>query len=698
MKKSLVVILLAVIAAGSNACRNERSKPFEQAAIEVSTANPTEFCMGCHSATSALGNKILWAQAGWQDSVHAKGQVEEVWIPVPVSGFKITGVTVTGNGTSGCTGPFSFSFNQPLLLNTATAPTDANVVLTPTITGGTLTGLTVTSGGLFATAPTTITLSKGGCTTTPTATITTGAYAGPANLWVLEGATNGGSNAFYANAAGCQICHTHEGFRKKIAGTYGSVTYGGMDAASLSTATSLLRTDVISNPSPQGCFTCHTPHDSGNFNRPVPDGTAVQTELGRAATPTAQKVATYAKSKGNICVSCHMIRTSGLADATGTINPIILGALRQGASASSIGITSSSWGPHHGPQADLLLGLGGAEYNYTLVAGTVTVGGTYGNSAHTDATGADCVSCHMQSDYQDFTATSSFSLNPSLGGHAMSNVGWVHGAQKAMVAGCGSAGCHTVTGITSGGNGPKIASSLAGSSSTTLAAEGHLLRGDVYFDCSAGTTGSTCTTANASTITTNRLLTALANPNTACSGLITSAWAAIKPLAGQCKVGATPAPACDTNAAGATQCTAANTCNGSVAGTWTATDIDVTWKKFLNGTTNPRCIDGGMVNALGSSTLAPYRNLTANVVDNDATGSVTAKITRFAKARYNFKFIQEDKSFGVHNRKYATQLLWDSCADLCSLVSGDANATAGNCSVGAASVAAAVATVCGVRP
>ena len=55
-------------------------------------------------------------------------------------------------------------------------------------------------------------------------------------------------NASYANADDCQGCHTNEGFIQRV-------KTGKVDTKKF-----------VSNPSEIGCFTCHAPHDSGNFS------------------------------------------------------------------------------------------------------------------------------------------------------------------------------------------------------------------------------------------------------------------------------------------------------------------------------------------------------------------------------------------------------------------------------------------------
>jgi hypothetical protein len=74
---------------------------------------------------------------------------------------------------------------------------------------------------------------------------------------------------------------------------------------------------------------------------------------------------TFDKGAGNLCANCHQVRNA---------LPV--------ATAGSIAVTSTRFGPHYGVQANLLLGEGG------LVA-------TGSQSPHYSLVADSCVSCHM---------------------------------------------------------------------------------------------------------------------------------------------------------------------------------------------------------------------------------------------------------------------------------------------------------------
>jgi len=166
----------------------------------------------------------------------------------------------------------------------------------------------------------------------------------------------------------CAGCHTSEGFVAKITGE----AYGG-DAF-----------NAI------GCFTCHNPHETESFAL----RTSTEVELGNGAT--------YNKGVSNLCANCHQSRRD--------VNTYVVDSVSM----------RSSYGPHHGPQSDMLIGENAYEYS----------GYTYLNSAHTSTTLEGCVDCHFdEADRYD------------LGGHSFK----VHDEESGdeFTDGCNADGCHT---------------------------------------------------------------------------------------------------------------------------------------------------------------------------------------------------------------------------------------------------------------
>ena len=186
-------------------------------------------------------------------------------------------------------------------------------------------------------------------------------------------------NASYANADDCQGCHTNEGFIQRI-------KTGKVDVKKF-----------VSNPSEIGCFTCHAPHDTGNFS------------LRTVAKVSLANGSTFDKDKGNLCANCHRARRTPKEEVRAR------------------NIPTDSWGAHHGPQADMLAGTNAYEFP----------GKKYSSSVHTALPNATCVTCHMT------LPAGRYSLTPSIGGHSFRIAGEVHEERRVNAAGCTNSGCHT---------------------------------------------------------------------------------------------------------------------------------------------------------------------------------------------------------------------------------------------------------------
>ncbi len=638
MKPASSLVACCLVALGLTACGSARD----------TGAAGTAFCFNCHSETSALGIKIKWAEAGYANSVHYGGQVERDYSLLPAMGGCPPFTVAAANTTCVANGGTSTATDtDPGICSMPASATEAQCILA----GGAVVAPVAdpqAAPGIAACPPFQQAANNGACAkvfgagafvgSTCTPAVPTGAtyvtqnacqsaggtWVGP--TYVLVGTDKAGSNAFYANSGGCQMCHTQEGFRKRIAKAYDpgdgsySIQYAWDTRAQVGTPSTTpntpLTADVILNPSPLGCFGCHTPHgigttDNVDLDQAIPEGTAITTQAGgvwgNASTGTN-------KDKGHICAECHQIRLNNQPTTSASIIASATTTSTTFPNTTAAFSVPFSYGPHHGPQTDMLLGKGGAQYGGTV--GSVTFAGTYGNSSHTTNVNADCVSCHMQSDYSDINVTQSFSVSAAVGGHSFTNKGIVHGAEKALVIGCGSVtdtvGCHTVAGVT-GSSGNRVVSANVAQTS------GYLQKGDAYFQKFAGASDSNYH------LRVNELLTRLANPSASCTGLLESA---------------------------------AKSAGGAL-----------TWATMPDGVTiDPRCIFNGTSKNL---TKAP-----AGTLDDNSNASV-----RFLKALWNFKFaLVEDKSFGVHNTTYALQLLYDSCADLAVLANLPCGANAGRCS------------------
>ena len=112
------------------------------------------------------------------------------------------------------------------------------------------------------------------------------------------------------------------------------------------------------NPTRQDCRACHQIHSTYSS-----DDWALETTDPVALF--AVDGSTFDGGKGNLCANCHQPRRDAPVAENGVIT----------------GITSH-WGPHHGPQSAMLLGVAGA-------------GATGQPSAHYSTVEDTCVACHM---------------------------------------------------------------------------------------------------------------------------------------------------------------------------------------------------------------------------------------------------------------------------------------------------------------
>lgn len=146
-----------------------------------------------------------------------------------------------------------------------------------------------------------------------------------------------GNTVDYTNRGGsdCTQCHNHQGFLEYLATGAVSAPYNSVSAIH--------------------CFTCHAPHERGDMS------------LRTVEPVTLANGVVFDYNEGNLCAACHHSRVD-----VGTIG-------------DDFNITSTHWGPHHGPQGDLLAGTGGYEFS----------GYDYGNSGHAVAASKACATCHM---------------------------------------------------------------------------------------------------------------------------------------------------------------------------------------------------------------------------------------------------------------------------------------------------------------
>jgi len=140
------------------------------------------------------------------------------------------------------------------------------------------------------------------------------------------------------------------------------------------------------NPTRQDCRTCHQIHTGYTTADWALETTA-------AVKLYAFEDLTYDGGKGNLCANCHQPRRMIAApDADG-----------------NIAVTSTHWGPHHGPQGAMLLGKGGAgdvagapSFHYRLVGDTCVTCHIGPDMVHTfEAVESSCLDCHTEDEDLD---------------------------------------------------------------------------------------------------------------------------------------------------------------------------------------------------------------------------------------------------------------------------------------------------------
>ena len=187
----------------------------------------------------------------------------------------------------------------------------------------------------------------------------------------------------------CGNCHAIDGIEQRLAG---NVLYAGT-ASPTNVAAGQLNyknsgTSAIAEASYGGhakvavvhCTTCHDsspdndPHltgkdySVGSFPLRVPFGADDTAIIERSSAVGISDGTEVNYGKGNACIWCHKSRK----DVTNYI--------------TASNKTSTNWGPHEGPHADVYTGKGGYEYS----------GQTYGGGTHQLAEDG-CVNCHMPS-------------------------------------------------------------------------------------------------------------------------------------------------------------------------------------------------------------------------------------------------------------------------------------------------------------
>ena len=173
----------------------------------------------------------------------------------------------------------------------------------------------------------------------------------------------------YAGGRGsCARCHSHSGFMNYLNGLPGAAPID------------------IDFPTRIDCETCHGNH------RSLEDDIDAPLRAEGAVTAISDGTILDFENASNLCANCHQSRR----DYTyyEALDSVKIDDVMTPVGDGMVGINSSHAGPHHGPQANVLLGNGGIGTSSTGTHATV-----------------GCTGCHM-SEVEDMTGGHSF--KPSL--------------------------------------------------------------------------------------------------------------------------------------------------------------------------------------------------------------------------------------------------------------------------------------------
>lgn len=170
----------------------------------------------------------------------------------------------------------------------------------------------------------------------------------------------------YTNRGSCAQCHTSEGYIDYVSGFPVAPGGGYPDDLSYDYGKQTI-----------SCNTCHSSHSSFDFDN---DGQDFALRNVAPVTLVYDDVTIIDfEGTSNNCTTCHQPRNSYAVPA----------------GIDDYAITSSRFGPHHGPQSTLLEGILGAN-----IAGSEAYpgSGADGDNSHRTGLGdvaSNCVSCHM---------------------------------------------------------------------------------------------------------------------------------------------------------------------------------------------------------------------------------------------------------------------------------------------------------------
>ena len=171
----------------------------------------------------------------------------------------------------------------------------------------------------------------------------------------------------------------YAGGRSSCTGCHSGASFSDMVAAGLTPD----QVESVTAVTKQDCRTCHQVHTTYT-------GADWALETTDPVAMFAAEGVTYDGGKGNLCVNCHQARRVFPEAVDGVVTGI-----------------SSHWGPHHGPQSSMLLGIAGAgvegkpSAHYSMVEDTCVACHASNHTFEPDI--AACQGCHADIEDPDFS-------------------------------------------------------------------------------------------------------------------------------------------------------------------------------------------------------------------------------------------------------------------------------------------------------
>jgi nitrate reductase cytochrome c-type subunit len=212
------------------------------------------------------------------------------------------------------------------------------------------------------------------------------------------------SNSIDEDSASCSKCHTTDGF------VSWTIRPGAISISGTTVPTDIANTSIAVSPDQVTCYACHNPHANWNMDLRVNMAVGLGSGMYGVGTGAITMSSTvFSGGEGNLCANCHQDRTDNTKRST-FFAAMTVGTYYTG----TAGVAAVGGSPHHGVQSDVLLSKGSAGYiapsgangvpNGYQPAPTFAAATHYGaNFKDSTGTSDSCVTCHVTLNTQNAT-------------------------------------------------------------------------------------------------------------------------------------------------------------------------------------------------------------------------------------------------------------------------------------------------------